>query len=65
MHYVLLSSTGNLIESYDEEAEARAALQRIVSSEPEAADDIALMTYGDDGMPVGDPVFAKAPIGVR
>ena len=65
MHYVLLSSTGNLIESYDEESEARAALQRIVSSEPEAADDIALMTYGDDGMPVGDPVFAKAPIGVR
>jgi len=65
MHYVLLSSTGNLIESYDEELEARAALQRIVSSEPEAADDIALMTYGDDGMPVGDPVFAKAPIGVR
>ena len=65
MNHVLLSSTGNLIESYDEESEARAALQRIVSSEPEAADDIVLMTYGDDGMPVGDPVFAKAPISVR
>jgi hypothetical protein len=65
MNYVLLSSTGNLIESYDEESEARAALQRIVASEPEAADDIALMTYGDDGMPVGDPIFATAPISVR
>lgn len=65
MHYVLLSSTGNLIESYDEESEARAALQRIVASEPEAVDDVALMTYGDDGMPVGDPVFAKASIAVR
>lgn len=65
MHYVLLSSTGNLIESYDEESEARAALQRIATSEPEAVDDVALMTYGDDGMPVGDPIFAKAPIAVR
>jgi hypothetical protein len=63
MHYVLLSSTGNLIDSYEEEAEARVALQRIVDAEPNAAEDVALMTYGDDGMPVGDPVFAKIPAG--
>jgi hypothetical protein len=65
MHYVLLSSTGNLIESYDEESEARAALQRITVSEPEAIYDVAMMTYGDDGMPMGNPVFAKPPISVR
>jgi hypothetical protein len=63
MHYVLLSSTGNLIDSYEEEAEARVALQRIIDAEPNAAEDVALMTYGDDGMPVGDPVFAKIPAG--
>lgn len=65
MHYVLLSSTGNMIESYDEESEARIALQRIVASEPEAADDVALVTYGDDGMPVGNPAFAKDPAGIH
>jgi hypothetical protein len=65
MHYVLLSSTGNMIESYDEESEARTALQHIVASEPEAADDVVLVTYGDDGMPVGNPAFAKDPAGIN
>lgn len=60
MHYVLLSSTGNMISSYEEEPAARAALQRIVEAEPEAAEDITLMTYGEDGLPTGDPEFAKA-----
>ncbi len=61
MHYVLLSSTGNLIDSYEDEAEARAALQRIIDAEPDAAEDVALMIYGDDGMPADDPIFAKIP----
>jgi hypothetical protein len=65
MHYVLLSSTANLINSYDDESEARSALQRIVAAEPEAAEDVALFTYGDNGMPVGDPVFATAPTGIH
>jgi hypothetical protein len=63
MHYVLLSSTGNLIDSNEDESEAHAALQRIIDAEPGAADDVALMTYGDDGMPVGDPMSAKIPAG--
>lgn len=63
MHYVLLSSTGNMVDSYEEESIARAALQRIVDAEPKVAEDIALMTYGDDGQPVGDAVFAKTPTG--
>jgi hypothetical protein len=62
MHYVLLSSTGNLIDSYEHEADARAALQRVVENEPEAAGDVALIAYGEDGMPVGDPVFATFPV---
>jgi hypothetical protein len=61
MHYVLLSSTGNLVDSYEDETQARMALQRIVDADPDTAEDVALMTYGDDGMPVGDPVFAKVP----
>lgn len=65
MHYVLLSSTGDLIDSYEDEATARAALQRIVDNEPEAIEDVALMTYGPDGMPVAGPEFAKSASRVR
>lgn len=65
MHYVLLSSTGNMIDSYEEESAARAALQRIVEAEPEAAEEVALMTYGDNGLPIGAPDFAKAPTVTR
>lgn len=65
MNYVLLSGTGNLIDSYGEEAAARAALQRIVDGEPQAAEDVALMTYDEKGQPVGDPIFASALSAVR
>jgi hypothetical protein len=65
MHYVVMSSTGNLIDSYAAEAEARAALQRIVAAEPEASDDVAMIIYGDDGLPVGVPVFAETSVGVN
>jgi hypothetical protein len=57
MHYVLLSSTGNMFDSYEEESIARAALRRIVDAEPEAVEDVALMIYGEDGHSVGGPVF--------
>lgn len=61
MHYVPLSSTGSLIDPYESESGARAALQRIVDAEPEAAHNVSLIVYGDDGMPVGDPVFMLQP----
>jgi hypothetical protein len=64
MYYVLLSSTGNMIDSYDDEPPARAALRRIIDAEPEAAENVAMVTYGDDGQPISDPVFAKAPAGI-
>lgn len=60
MHYVLYSSTGNMVGSYEEHAEANAALERIVAAEPEAADEVALFSFGDDGMPVDGPIFAGA-----
>jgi hypothetical protein len=64
MDYSLFSSAGNLIDSFTDEAEARAALQRLVESEPEAADDIALLISDDDGTVVGGPIHA-APAAVR
>ena len=49
MNYSLSASTGNMIDSFDDETEARAALQRIVELEPESANEIALF-ISDDGV---------------
>lgn len=65
MHYAIFDSTGNLVESFEDEQAARKALDRIVDAEPEAAEHVALFIYDEDGMPVGDPVFARAISGVR
>lgn len=58
MDYSLFSGTGNLIDSFTDEAEARAALQRIVATEPEAAEDVALFISDDDGSVVEGPIHA-------
>jgi hypothetical protein len=31
-----------------------------VDAEPEAAEHVALFVHGEDGMPAGDPIFARA-----
>lgn len=59
-YYVILDSTANLVESFDNEGEARAALQDIVRQDPDAADDYALIAYDDHGHPTGDPVTGAA-----
>ena len=41
--------TGNLVLSYDEEAPAREALDRIVHEEPEAVDRLLLVVFDDQG----------------
>jgi hypothetical protein len=56
-YYVILHSSGNIVDSFDREIEARAALEAIVHQEPSEADEYALMTYDDDGHPVGDVVL--------
>jgi hypothetical protein len=64
MNYSLFASTGNMIDSFDDEAEARAALQRIVELEPESADEIALFISDEEGTVVEGPIHA-APAAVR
>jgi hypothetical protein len=58
MDYSLFSSTGNLIDSFSDESEARAALQRLVEAEPDAADDIALFVSDDEGHVLEGPIHA-------
>jgi len=65
VHYVIFDSTGNLIESFQDEQSARRTLNRIVDAEPEAAEHVALFVHGEDGMPVGDPIFTRAVSGFR
>ena len=57
-HFVILTSDGNLVESFDDEAEAGTALEDLARAEPEAADDYAMLTCGDDGLPVGEALPA-------
>jgi hypothetical protein len=64
MDYSLFSSTGNLIDSFANEADARAALQRIVEAEPTAAEAVALFVSDDDGNIVDGPIHA-VPAAVR
>jgi hypothetical protein len=63
MHYVIMDSTANLVDSFDQQDEARAALERIVRQDPEAADEYAIVVYDDDGRPVGSAIGA-AGLGV-
>jgi len=52
-YFVILDSTANLVDSFDDEAEARHVLEGIVHQDPDAADEYALIPYGEDGMPCG------------
>ncbi len=64
MDYSLFSSTGNLIDSFTNETDARAALQRIVEAEPTAAEDVTLFVSDDEGNVVDGPIHA-VPAAVR
>lgn len=64
MDYSLFSSSGNLIDSFSDETEALAALQRIVEAEPDAADDVALFIADESGTIVEGPIHA-VPASVR
>ena len=57
--YVILDSTANLVDSFDQEQEARLALESIIRQDPESADEYALLTYNDDGHPVGNALVGS------
>jgi hypothetical protein len=58
-YYVILDSTGNLVDSFDTEAEAHAELERIVKQDPDAADEYAMIQYDDHGHPVGEALVGS------
>lgn len=63
-YFVILTSDANLVESFDEESEALAALEKLERDDPEHADQYAVFRYDDDGRAVGrvtpDPEAIRA-----
>jgi hypothetical protein len=57
--YVILDGTANLVDSFDDEPEARNALEKIAREAPEAADEYAMIEYDDAGHPVGEALIAS------
>ena len=58
-YYVILDSTANLVDSFTEESEGRAALEAIVRQDPAAADDYALLKYDEAGRPAGEALIGS------
>lgn len=54
MDYMIFDNAGNALASFDDEVTAHAMLHAMVTIEPEAAEHVVLLTYSDEGMPVGD-----------
>ena len=55
---MIFDSTANLVAAFDDEHEAHAALEAIARRDPQAADEYALLVYGDDGRLAGDAIPA-------
>jgi hypothetical protein len=60
MHFVIFDSTGNLVASFADEQQALAEMAQMGAESPEAIGELALITYDDNGMPVGDARILSA-----
>jgi hypothetical protein len=49
MTYSIFTSTGNLVDAFDDRDAAVAALTDIVRAEPESADEVFLVAQDDEG----------------
>jgi Rieske Fe-S protein len=58
-YYVIIDSNANLVESFDQEAEARAALEKIVQDDPNTGDEYAMLQYDNSGRPVGEALLGS------
>ena len=56
MYFVIFDSSGNMVDSFDDEGDARAALDRIVHEDADAADHFAILTFDVACDPVGEAI---------
>ena len=59
MTYSIFTSTGNLVDAFDDRDAAVAALTDIVRAEPESADEVFLVAQDDDGH-VGETIYGSS-----
>jgi hypothetical protein len=52
VYAIFCLTSGNLIDSYDDESDAKEALARIVGDEPEAAGTVEIITFDEHGFVV-------------
>ena len=59
MYFTILDDAANAVDTFTSEREAVAALEAMVESDPETADQLLLLRYDDDGNPVGEALEAS------
>lgn len=60
MTYSIFDSTGNLVDAFTDRDAALDCLAGIAQDEPEAANEVYLVTQDSDGRVVGEPLYASA-----
>jgi hypothetical protein len=56
MHFGIITTSGNVLEWFDDEDAAQGALVEMVREYPGAAKDLALLRFDDEGRPVGQAI---------
>ena len=59
MTYAIFTSTGNLVDAFDDRDAAVAALTDIVRAEPESGDEVFLVVQDDEGH-VGETIYGSS-----
>jgi hypothetical protein len=57
MYFGIFDSAGNALSWYDDEQAARAGLDRMVEGVPDAAENLVIFQFDDQGDPVGDAIL--------
>lgn len=60
MTYAIFDSSGNLVDAFDDQEAALASMAAIVQAEPDAADDVFLVTQDEQGAFVGETVYGSS-----
>lgn len=60
MFWALFDDDGNWYGEFRSEAEALAALDKMIDSDPSAADETFVLAFDDEGERVGEPIMRVA-----
>lgn len=58
MNFMILDSNGNALDAFESYWAARDELRTMALDDPQAARDLALLAFDDDGLAVGEAVVA-------